>query len=119
MRAAAVALPVLLLVQNATAQPNPAPPVTAQAPAPLRPRLTDEVIKNAVHETLAVQAAPPRHEADVLAGDKYQSFSEQFSAAKVPDCLHQDGLKRQPTFFFTGLLALPFVAVAKLRGKCQ
>ena len=41
-----------------------------------------------------------------------------FIEAKVPDCLHADGLKRQPTFFLTGYLALPFIAVAKVRGKC-
>ena len=43
--------------------------------------------------------------------------------AAVPDCLHSDGLKRQPTGFgplmLTGFYALPFIAVAKLRGKCK
>jgi hypothetical protein len=41
-----------------------------------------------------------------------------FIEAKVPDCLHAGGLKRQPTFLLTGYLALPFIAVAKLRGVC-
>ncbi|NVM75302.1 hypothetical protein FHW83_001082 [Duganella sp. SG902] len=41
-----------------------------------------------------------------------------FIEAKVPDCLHSDGLKRQPTFLLTGYLALPVIAVAKVRGKC-
>lgn len=41
-----------------------------------------------------------------------------FIEAKVPDCLHSDGLKRQPTFLLAGYLALPFIAVAKVRGKC-
>lgn len=41
-----------------------------------------------------------------------------FNEAQVPDCLHAEGLKRQPTFFLMGYLALPFIAVAKLRGKC-
>ena len=43
--------------------------------------------------------------------------------AAVPDCLHSEGLKRQPTGFgplaLTGFYALPFIAVAKLRGKCK
>ena len=42
-----------------------------------------------------------------------------FNDAKVPDCLHSEGLKRQPTFFLMGLLALPFIPIAKLRGKCN
>ncbi|MBA5688327.1 hypothetical protein [Rugamonas apoptosis] len=50
-------------------------------------------------------------EADVL--------SSAFNEARIPDCLHSDGLKFQPTLIFAGLLALPFVAVAKLRGKCN
>jgi hypothetical protein len=42
-----------------------------------------------------------------------------FIDAKVPDCLHSEGLKRQPTFFLTGFLALPFIPIAMLRGKCN
>jgi len=63
-----------------------------QAGATLRSRISDDTIRKAVKETLE---------------------------ARVPDCLHPDGLKRQPTFFLSGLFALPFVAVAKLRGKCN
>jgi len=40
----------------------------------------------------------------------------------VPECLREDGLKRQPPrilfFGFQGMLAFPFVALAKIRGKC-
>jgi hypothetical protein len=54
--------------------------------------------------------------------DKHARFSAAFAEAKVPDCLHKDGLKRQPPrigfFVFQGVLALPFVALAKVRGKC-
>ena len=49
--------------------------------------------------------------------------SPAFAEAKVPDCLHPDGLKRQPTNIgpigVVGAYALPFVAIAKLRGKCN
>ncbi|UVW29024.1 hypothetical protein [Massilia sp. H6] len=55
--------------------------------------------------------------------DKYSKFGAAFSEARVPNCLHKDGLKRQPPkigfFFFQGVLALPFVALAKVRGKCS
>jgi hypothetical protein len=51
--------------------------------------------------------------------DKYEKFAEGFDDAKVPGCLSPSGLKRQPTFIFGGLLALPFIAVAAVRGKCN
>jgi hypothetical protein len=51
--------------------------------------------------------------------DKYEKFEGTFADAKVPGCLSSEGLKRQPTFIFGGLLALPFVAVAAVRGKCN
>jgi hypothetical protein len=55
-------------------------------------------------------------------GNAYHAFGAAFAEAKVPDCLREDGLKRQPPrigfFVFQGVLALPFVALAKVRGKC-
>ena len=51
--------------------------------------------------------------------DKYEKFETAFAESKVPGCLQPDGLKRQPTFIFGGLLALPFIAVAAIRGKCN
>lgn len=54
--------------------------------------------------------------------DRYARFGAAFTEAKVPDCLREDGLKRQPPrilfFGFQGVLAFPFVALAKIRGKC-
>jgi hypothetical protein len=92
----------------------------AADPAPVRQRVDDEAIRKAVRETLAEKPDNPRlHEADTLRANRYDIFARQVEDATVPDCLHADGLKRQPTFFLTGLLALPFVAVAKVRGKCQ
>jgi hypothetical protein len=92
----------------------------ASDPSPVRQRVDDEAIRKAVRETLAEKPDNPRlHEADTLRANRYDIFARQVEDATVPDCLHPDGLKRQPTFFLTGLLALPFVAVAKVRGKCQ
>jgi hypothetical protein len=34
---------------------------------------------------------------------KSDIMTAAFIEAKVPDCLHSEGLKRQPTFIFTGL----------------
>jgi hypothetical protein len=104
---------------NATdREPDTPPP--AQLPATLRQRLDDDAIRKAVRETLAERPDNPRlHEADTLRANIYDKFARQVDEATVPDCLHSDGLKRQPTFFLGGLLALPFIAVAKVRGKCQ
>jgi hypothetical protein len=104
--------------------PAPAPPLAASAQGetglPLRARLTDELIGQAVRATLAAQPGPAASGADAALGaEPYREFARQMRDARVPDCLHKDGLKRQPTFFLRGWLALPFVAVAKLRGKCN
>jgi hypothetical protein len=89
-------------------------------PAPRRALPDEDAIRKAVRDTLAERPDNPRlHEADTLRANRYDVFARQVEDATVPDCLHPDGLKRQPTFFLTGLLALPFVAVAKIRGKCQ
>jgi hypothetical protein len=89
----------------------------------LRSQLTDQVIRQALREAIAeTRENPRRHEADVLSADRYQRFSSQFSEARVPDCLHPDALKRQPPAIgpipLGGLFAMPFVVLAKVRGKC-
>ena len=103
---------------------EPGAPAAAQSQrtpaAALRARPDDDSIRRAVRETLAEQPDNSRlHEADTYRANRYDSFARQVDDATVPDCLHADGLKRQPTFFLQGLLALPFIAVAKVRGKCQ
>jgi hypothetical protein len=114
----------LLALALAARAADPAPPSQA-APAGARASLNigDARIQQAIRETLAeTRENPRRHEADVLRGDRWQVFSEQFHEAKVPYCLHPDGLKRQPTNIgpinFVGLYAAPFVLLAKVRGKC-
>jgi hypothetical protein len=100
--------------QPAQSQSRPA------ADTPLRARLTDEAIRDAVRQTLASEKqdavmAPGA----TLSGDpRYQQFGRQMSDAKIPDCLHGDALKFQPTFL-GGLLAIPFWALAAMRGKCR
>jgi bacterioferritin-associated ferredoxin len=89
----------------------------------MRTRLTDKAISQAVREALAESKENPRrHEADVLSADKYQRFADDVHEAKVPDCLHEDALKRQPArigpISFSYLYAVPFVILAKVRGKC-
>ena len=100
-----------------------AEPVPARAVGPALARPSDEAIQRAVREVLDEHPENPRrHEADTIRGNRYQEFAEQFSEAKVPDCLHSDALKRQPPrigpIAFKGLYAVPFVVLAKVRGKC-
>lgn len=105
---------------------TPAPVPAAQAPS-VAPALTQTMIRDAVHAVLAEEAkaaeGQPAMQQVTIRGDKYEKFGAAFSEAQVPDCLHEDGLKRQPTNLgpigLGGILALPFVAVAKLRGKCN
>jgi hypothetical protein len=99
-----------------------------EVPAPAKPLVldvNDKLIQDAVRATLAESKNenPRRHEADTFRTDRYQTFAQAFADARVPDCLHSDGLKRQPPAIgpvgVGGLLALPFVGLAKLRGKCN
>jgi hypothetical protein len=117
-----------LLAQLATAPASAAPVATISEDWAAPPPPSRKVIDSAVRETLAEERAkenevPRRHEADMLRGDRYDTFAARFDEAVVPGCLRPDGLKRQPTsigpFGVTGLLALPLVLVAKLRGKCN
>ncbi|MCC7680390.1 hypothetical protein [Janthinobacterium sp. FW305-128] len=94
------------------------------------PPLTQSMIRDAVRAVLAEEAQardalpqPAMQQVTIRADRKYEQFAAAFAEAKVPDCLHADGLKRQPTSIgpigIGGVYALPFVAIAKLRGKCN
>jgi len=115
----------LLLCLLSLSLPVCAEPVTAPSrppskPAPLRARLDKDTIRAAIEAVPAEKdTGSRRNEADALSATPYEHFSKDFAGARVPDCLHSEGLKRQPTFFLGGVLALPFIAVAKLRGVCR
>jgi len=99
---------------------KPAQKEAETAPLPLRARLDRDAIRAAIAATPAERDPyPRRHEADTLSVRPVEKFSKDFADARLPDCLHSDGLKNQPTFFMSGFLALPFIAVAKLRGVCR
>ncbi|HEY0064523.1 MAG TPA: hypothetical protein VGC21_20575 [Telluria sp.] len=95
------------------------------------PRNDEELIRRAVRASIVEEnelaiarakaaAIPVRYTASSEPDrDKYERFGDMFDDAKVPGCLQSDALKRQPTFIFGGLLALPFIAVAAVRGKCN
>ncbi|HJV01300.1 MAG TPA: hypothetical protein VJ752_12170 [Burkholderiaceae bacterium] len=98
--------------------------------------MTEAAIRAAIHDTLVEADRQAATERQSVANKQMQAgvapggvvyrgsaeadvLSAAFDQARIPSCLHPDGLKFQPTFIFVGLLALPFVAVAKLRGKCD
>jgi hypothetical protein len=80
----------------------------------------DPVLAKTVAETQQVEppVTPSYQSAPAYRATNSAIMTAAFDEAQVPDCLHSEGLKRQPTFFLAGYLALPFIAVAKLRGKC-
>jgi hypothetical protein len=92
------------------------------------PASTSAAIRDAVRGVLEEDRAkagevPRRHEVDTIRANVYERFGAEFREARVPDCLHPDGLKRQPPVIgfigFGGWLAAPFVVLAKIRGKCN
>ncbi|MBD8530236.1 MULTISPECIES: hypothetical protein [unclassified Massilia] len=119
---------VLALPLQANAAPSAVtPPALAAANAeekatrlPLRARLDKDVIRAALKD-LPAEPAPDgrRFGAATPSPTPGKQFATDFANARLPDCLHADGLKHQPTFFLGGVLALPFIAVAKLRGVCH
>lgn len=130
--AAGQAAPVAVISED-WAAPGPAPPPASPSHTPAAPtaELTDKRIREAVAATIA--AAPDRENAPAnrqerlraptLSAEEYKKFAEGFANAAVPNCLRPDGLKFQPprigVIGFSGLLALPFVLVAAVRGKCK
>ncbi len=113
------------------ADTRPPPKPAAARTAAVRPLpLTDQRIKDAVAEIVAVapdkpagtlsgQAAPA---GIVLSADKIR-FAREIDKASVPGCMGADGLKFQPPqlgpVVFSGVLTLPFLLVAAARGKCK
>jgi hypothetical protein len=120
MRSLLACLIVIVTTLSANAQTKSlSPPSPAPQEMPLRATLTDDLIKQAVKQSLADE----QKEAALMPGkglsaDRYREFGRQMSEARIPDCLHGDALKFQPTLF-GGLLGIPFVVVAALRGKCR
>ena len=120
-------LAVQLAAAAASAAASVPPPAKiaedwAAAPPPHRKAIAKAVRAIVAEENARQAEVPRRHELDSLHGGRYETFAQRFDDAVVPGCLRPDGLKRQPTsigpFCVSGLLALPLVLVAKLRGKC-
>jgi hypothetical protein len=80
--------------------------------------LQDTAIRVAVREALAGTAQPRMASGEAFRVDRNEKLSATFDAARRPGCLQPGGLKHQWTGPFAGILALPFVVVAAVRGKC-
>lgn len=116
---------VLILAQaDVLAQELPATPVTDLRQA-VRERPLEQAVRSALPD-IAPETAKPgaamQGKETALSANSYSEFAREFAEAKVPYCLHHDGLKRQPTgigpFVIGGYLALPFIFVARARAKC-
>jgi hypothetical protein len=94
-------------------------------PPPLRARISDPaVIRAAVKAATAGDATQPAGRRDTaLSADPYRGFAAAMDEARVPSCLHPDAMKHQPPkigpVYLGGILALPFLAAAIVRGKCN
>lgn len=131
MKASALALSLLLHASTGAAAAPEGPAPAVEPSAPLRARLTDEAIRQAVRETLAESrdrpAARGEGEGEILSGDGYRAFARDFAEARKPSCMAPDALKHQPPGLRTknwnvglgGLFALPFWAAAIVKGKCN
>jgi hypothetical protein len=123
----AIVLALQLGSAHAAVAPAVVAPDWAERSAPARADIVKRSVREALaeHDEEARQHAEPirRHENDTLRGDAHDVFDQRMEEARVPGCLRPDGLKNQPTsigpFGLAGLLALPMVAVAALRGKCN
>ncbi|MEH6435852.1 hypothetical protein [Massilia sp. DD77] len=112
-----MSLNMLVLAQPGHAQP---PVAASPSAAEIRAAARSPALEQALRAALAEHAGTPEDKPKATFGrDAPAAFERQFREAKVPNCLHEDGLKRQPTFFLSGYLALPFILVAGARGKCQ
>ena len=111
-----VPAPPLAALQEAT-PPGQSSPLSS---LPLRARLDREAIRAAIAGLPEeMDPYPRRHEADTISAAPFKAFSQDFAKARLPVCLHSEGLRNQPTFFLGGWIALHFVAVAKVRGVCR
>lgn len=107
-------LPGAAVLAEAPPKP-PELPSAAEIRAAARPLVLEEAVRAALAESGDEAARQPKAS---FGRDARSAFERQFSEAKLPYCLHGDGLKRQSTFFLNGYIALPFIFVARARNKC-
>lgn len=104
--------------QDALAAPSSAP-----AHAPLRARLTDDAIVQAVRDTLAEEPSTPLADGQVLSGGPYREFADAVTEARRGYCMRPNALKQQPARIgpiqLGGILAIPHWLGAMARGKCN
>jgi hypothetical protein len=118
--------PATAIIGTAWAAPaNPHPLVPAAQAILVDPRIASGVA-TMIAEAPDPREVPANQQGDlqraVLGSAAAEKFSKDFSMAKVPSCGGNDALKFQPARIgpigVGGLLALPFVALAAVRGKC-
>lgn len=115
-----------------TIAPDAADLAASAPPASSAAMLDDPLIRDAVSATLKEEEAststfghdhssPYAHNPaiDTPKLNRYETFAIAFDQAKLPDCLHADGLKYQPKVpLIPAQFLLPLIVVAKLRGVC-
>jgi hypothetical protein len=115
---AAAAVPVPAATRQATRAPN-AVVGQAEIDSAVRATLAEEYGREQARGDRPIASATPGVRFSRAAPTRNEIFDAMMDQARLPDCLHADGLRNQPTFLLSGYLALPFIAVAKLRGVCR
>lgn len=123
MRPLILALLMVAQLQAVAQTPAPVvPPDWAEENMPASDAMK-KAIREGVRETLAEEdksETARRYQRDPRYGVRYGKFSAELEAAPGrPGCLGPNGLSRQDTSIFGGLLALPFLLVAAVTGKCN
>lgn len=122
------ALPNLVVALVPFLTGHPAASIREPVRADLRTELRDtdlwlgveaQVLKAAIGEAPAQGGGSP----PTFRSRQLERFDQLVREAEVPDCLHKDALKRQPPRIlfieFKDLYAVPFIFLAKYRGKCK
>jgi hypothetical protein len=88
-----------------------------------KPPALSQSVQEAVRSTAPAPPAGTGKLGEIYRSDQGKKIDAAFKAAETPSCLSQDALKHNPPKVgpvgLGGVLAVPFLAVAALTGKCK
>ena len=115
-------LAVLMVAQLQAVAPPPAPVVPADwaERKVSSPDAMKQAIRDGVRATLAEEDKADSAHRVTRVATRFGKLSDELDAMPSrPSCLGPNGLSRQNTYIFGGLLALPFLVAAAVTGKCN
>ncbi len=116
-------LAVLMVAQLQAVAQTPAPVVPAdwaERKVLSSPDAMKQAIRDGVRATLAEEDKADSVRRDPRVATRFGKLSDELDAIPSrPSCLGPNGLSRQNTYIFGGVLTLPFLVVAAVTGKCN